>query len=110
MFVFVNYSDRQELQQFHSTVIGIDSDDLHAPFPSLFIIHEMRVRGFHLSNLSYQLSRPLQTGLIQMTCGTTKRTYLSDRSLLAEANYPQDENRPRLKVQLQVQALLTPTS
>jgi hypothetical protein len=47
MFVFVNYSDRQELQQFHGTVIGIDSDDLHAPFPSLFIIHEMRVRGFH---------------------------------------------------------------
>jgi len=47
MFVFVNYSDEQELQEFHGTVVGIDSDDRHAPFPSLLIIHEMRVRGFH---------------------------------------------------------------
>ena len=46
MFVFVNYSGQEELQQYHGIVIGIDSDDNHAPFPSLFIIHEMRVRGF----------------------------------------------------------------
>lgn len=46
MFVFVNYSNQPELQQFHGTVVGIESDDAHAPFSSLFIIHEMRVRGF----------------------------------------------------------------
>jgi len=67
MFVFVNYSDEQELQEFHGTVFGIDIDDRHAPFPSLFIIHEMLSvvsTPSNLSNLSYQFSRPLQTGLI----------------------------------------------
>ncbi|KAI0263010.1 hypothetical protein BC834DRAFT_888649 [Gloeopeniophorella convolvens] len=34
-------------QQFHGKAIALDSRDRHAPFPSLFIIHEMRVRGFH---------------------------------------------------------------
>jgi hypothetical protein len=47
MFIFVNYSNRVELNPFHGAVIAIDSDDVYAPFPSLFIIHEMRVRGFH---------------------------------------------------------------
>jgi len=47
MFVFVNYSGRPDLGQFHGTVIAIDSDEKNAPFPSVFIIHEMRVRAFH---------------------------------------------------------------
>ncbi|KIY53582.1 hypothetical protein FISHEDRAFT_6321, partial [Fistulina hepatica ATCC 64428] len=46
-FVFVNYSGRPSLQRFHGKVIAFDIGDRHAPFPSLFIIHEMRVRGFH---------------------------------------------------------------
>ncbi|KAI0252307.1 hypothetical protein BJV78DRAFT_1124842 [Lactifluus subvellereus] len=46
-FVFVNYSGDSHLQQFHGKAIALDIDDHHAPFPSLFIIHEMRVRGYH---------------------------------------------------------------
>ncbi|KIY53591.1 hypothetical protein FISHEDRAFT_68804 [Fistulina hepatica ATCC 64428] len=47
-FVFVNYSGRPSLQRFHGKAIILDgTGDRHAPLPSLFIIHEMRVRGFH---------------------------------------------------------------
>ncbi|KIY45925.1 hypothetical protein FISHEDRAFT_48249 [Fistulina hepatica ATCC 64428] len=46
-FVFVNYSGEPSLQQFHAKAIALDSRDRYTPFPALFIIHEMRVRGFH---------------------------------------------------------------
>ncbi|KIY52854.1 hypothetical protein FISHEDRAFT_23499, partial [Fistulina hepatica ATCC 64428] len=46
-FVFVNFSGSRHLQPFHGKAIALDIRDRHAPFPSLFIIHEMRVRGFH---------------------------------------------------------------
>ncbi|KAH9002951.1 hypothetical protein EDB86DRAFT_2894147 [Lactarius hatsudake] len=46
-FIFVNYSGSDELQGYHGKAIGLDNQDRHAPFPSLFIIHEIRVRGFH---------------------------------------------------------------
>lgn len=46
-FVFVNYSGRTYLEQFDGKAIALQSDDCYAPFPPLFIIHEMRVRGFH---------------------------------------------------------------
>ncbi|KIM88871.1 hypothetical protein PILCRDRAFT_243289 [Piloderma croceum F 1598] len=46
-FVFINYSGHPNLQQFHGKAIALDIKDKYAPFPSLFIIHEMRVRGFH---------------------------------------------------------------
>ncbi|KAH9068382.1 hypothetical protein EDB83DRAFT_2290756 [Lactarius deliciosus] len=46
-FIFVNYSGSDELQRYHGKAIGLDNQDRHAPFPSLFIIHEIRVRGFH---------------------------------------------------------------
>ena len=46
-FVFINYSDAPSLREFHGKTIPLDIQDRHAPFPSLFIIHEMRVRGFH---------------------------------------------------------------
>jgi hypothetical protein len=46
-FVFINYSGKNSLQEFHGKALAIDIRDKHAPFPSLFIIHEMRVRGFH---------------------------------------------------------------
>ena len=45
--MFINYAARPDLQQFHGKAIAIDINDRYAPFPSLFIIHEMRVRGFH---------------------------------------------------------------
>jgi len=46
-FVFINYSDQSAFRQFHGKAIALDINDRHVPFPSLFIIHEMRVRGFH---------------------------------------------------------------
>jgi len=46
-FVLVNYSNSRDLQPFHGKAIALDIRDRRAPFPSLFILHEMRVRGFH---------------------------------------------------------------
>ena len=46
-FVFINYSGDRYLQVFHGKAIALDIKEKYAPFPSLFIIHEMRVRGFH---------------------------------------------------------------
>jgi hypothetical protein len=46
-FVLINYSNCDCLQPWHGKAIALDIRDRHAPFPSLFIIHEMRVRGFH---------------------------------------------------------------
>ena len=47
-FVLVNYSDQYNelLQPYHGKAIALDIADKYAPFPSSFIIHEMRVRGF----------------------------------------------------------------
>jgi hypothetical protein len=46
-FVFVNYSGEPCLQESHGKAIGLNINDHHVPFPSIFIIHELRVRGFH---------------------------------------------------------------
>lgn len=46
-FIFINYSGHAELQQFHGRAIALDNKGRHVPFPSLFIIHEIRARGFH---------------------------------------------------------------
>ena len=46
-FVLVNYSDHPDLEEYHGKAIALDMTHRYAPFPSLFIIHEMRVRGFH---------------------------------------------------------------
>jgi hypothetical protein len=45
--VFINYAGDPDLQQFHGKAIALDIKDRQGPFPSLFIIHEMRVRGLH---------------------------------------------------------------
>ena len=45
--MLINYSGHADLQQYHGKAIALDIKDRYAPFPSLFIIHEMRVRGFH---------------------------------------------------------------
>ncbi|EJD00478.1 uncharacterized protein FOMMEDRAFT_159179 [Fomitiporia mediterranea MF3/22] len=46
-FVFVNYSEEEALRQYHGKAVALDVGERYAPFPSLFIIHEMRVRGFN---------------------------------------------------------------
>jgi hypothetical protein len=45
-FVFVNYSGDPDLQKYHGKAIALDVEDCCAPLPSLFLIHEMRVRAF----------------------------------------------------------------
>ena len=44
-FVFVNYTGDYMDRGFNGKAIALDVADKHAPFPCLFIIHEMRVRG-----------------------------------------------------------------
>lgn len=44
--VFVNYSGDPELQKHHGKAIALDVEDCCAPLPTLFLIHEMRVRAF----------------------------------------------------------------
>jgi hypothetical protein len=48
-FILINYSDQYkvDLAPYHGKAIALDITDIHTPFPSLFIIHEMRVRGYH---------------------------------------------------------------
>ncbi|KAF8835485.1 hypothetical protein BDN67DRAFT_1015527 [Paxillus ammoniavirescens] len=46
-FVFINYSEDPDLHQFHDKATALDIKDKYAPFPSTFIIHEMRARGFY---------------------------------------------------------------
>ena len=51
--MLINYSHNRDLDPFHGKAVGLDINDSHAVFPSLFIIHEMRVRGhnpFHPTN------------------------------------------------------------
>ncbi|KAI0055198.1 hypothetical protein BV25DRAFT_1815961 [Artomyces pyxidatus] len=48
-FVVINHSESADanLAPYHDKAIALDIEDSHAPFPVLFIIHEMRVRGQH---------------------------------------------------------------
>ena len=45
--MFINYSNTPELQPYHGKAIALDTRDRYVPFPSLFIIHEIRTRGFN---------------------------------------------------------------
>ncbi len=54
-FIFINYSGAESLQEFHGKAIALDISDHHAPFPSIFIMHEFRVRGFHPLHPSPQM-------------------------------------------------------
>ncbi|KAK7045999.1 hypothetical protein VNI00_006994 [Paramarasmius palmivorus] len=46
-FIFINYSGKQSQARYHGKAIALDITHRKAPFPSLFIVHEMRVPGFH---------------------------------------------------------------
>ena len=43
-FVYINCNG---LNGFHGKAVALDIKDYYAPFPSLFIIHEIRAREFH---------------------------------------------------------------
>ena len=44
-FVFINYNRASHRAIFHGKAINLDVDHRLSPFPSIFLIHEMRVRG-----------------------------------------------------------------
>ncbi len=50
-FIFIHYSDQEDLagdlQSYHGKAVALNIADNYTPLPSLFILHEMRVRGFH---------------------------------------------------------------
>jgi hypothetical protein len=46
-FVFVNYSCTPGLELYHGKAVALDIRDRYVPFPSLFIMHEIRTRGFN---------------------------------------------------------------
>src|SRR5712691_11839708 len=80
-FVFINYANLSYLRPFHGKAIALDIRDRHVPFPALFIIHEMRVRGFYpFEPVSPVISRdfPWQDwitsdGVFDETSGSFKR-------------------------------------
>lgn len=46
-FVLINHSNEPDLQKLHGKLIALDMNLRHAPFPSIFLIHEARVRASH---------------------------------------------------------------
>lgn len=44
--MFINYTRYSREAQYHGKAISLNADDRHAPFPAIFLIHELRVRGF----------------------------------------------------------------
>ena len=46
-FVLFNHSQGEGLQEYDRKAVALDTQSRYTPFPSLFLIHEMRVRGFH---------------------------------------------------------------
>ena len=44
--MFINFSRYQYLEKFHGKPVNLDPDHEHCPFPALFLIQEMRTRGF----------------------------------------------------------------
>jgi hypothetical protein len=59
VFVFVNFSQNQYLEQFHGKMVALDPNHDHSPFPAPFLIQEMRTRGFHPWCTDRPIPRPL---------------------------------------------------
>ena len=47
IFVFVNFSRNEDLEQFHGKSVVLDANHQRSPFPAPFLIQEMCTRGFH---------------------------------------------------------------
>ena len=61
IFVYVNFSQIQDLEQFHGKAVKLDSGHRHSPLPILFLIQEMRTRGFYPWCTDRPIHRPLST-------------------------------------------------
>ena len=43
IFVFVNFSRNEDLEQFHGKAVVLDADHPHSPFPAPFLIQETKL-------------------------------------------------------------------
>jgi hypothetical protein len=59
VFVFVNFSRNQCLEQFHGKTVALNPNHYHSPIPAPFLIQEMRTRGFHPWCTDRPIPRPL---------------------------------------------------
>ena len=95
-FIFVNYSGDPELQKYHGKAIALDAKDCDAPFPSLFLLQEMRVRAFRPFsplNPSMPNDSPWQEwivsdGVFDHVSGSFKRDNLPDNSSNGSISVP----------------------
>lgn len=44
--MFINFSNHSQFQEHHGKAIDLTTHEDLSPFPSLFLVHEQRVRGF----------------------------------------------------------------
>jgi hypothetical protein len=61
IFVFINFSRNEDLEQFHGKSVVLDANHHRSPFPALFLIQEMRTRGFHPWCTDRPIRHPLST-------------------------------------------------
>jgi hypothetical protein len=59
-FVLINYSHYRELEPYHGRTVNLKADDKHMPLQSLFLFHEMRVRGRWPLKYDRNIALPLQ--------------------------------------------------
>lgn len=57
--MFINFSHEVYLEQYHGKTVALDPDHNHSPFPALFLIQEMRPRGFHPWHTDRPIPQPL---------------------------------------------------
>ncbi|KAF8165268.1 hypothetical protein B0H34DRAFT_688539 [Crassisporium funariophilum] len=49
-YIYINYSDDPYETKYHGKAVGLNSTDRRAPFPTAFLIHEIRTRSFLQTN------------------------------------------------------------
>ncbi|KAH7905798.1 hypothetical protein BJ138DRAFT_1017213, partial [Hygrophoropsis aurantiaca] len=69
VFVFVNFSQKRSLEQFHAKTVVLDPNHDHSPFPAPFLIQEMRMRGFYPWHADRPIPRPLSPTYSLVDCG-----------------------------------------
>ena len=104
-FIFVNYSGDPGLRKYHGKAIALDTKDYDAPFPSLFLLHEMRVRAFRPFsplNPAMPSDSPWQEwiesdGVLDHVSGSFKRDNLPDNSSNGSTSVlPQRQSLPAM--------------
>ena len=59
VFVFINFSQERSLEKYHGKTVALNPNHVLTPFPALFLIQEMRTRGFHPWRTDRPIPQPL---------------------------------------------------